>query len=187
MRFFIALEIPEQNKTQLQSIQKSLSALIPEARITDSDKFHLTFAFIGEQPEKIKDKLIQILNEATKGIKAFEITPAYIDGFPNIHYPKVIWTGVNGETDKIIILRERIKDRLFEMGLDTDERRFIPHITIAKLNNETEVSLEVEEKLQKIMSEQHFTPIKINDIKLFESIPDGSFHKHNTLAEIKLT
>ncbi len=102
------------------------------------------------------------------------------------HYPKVIWAGVKGDIDRIVILRERIKDRLFDLGLDTDERRFIPHITIAKLNNEAEVSLETEEQLQKMMVEQNFTSIKINSIKLFESVPNQGFHRHNTLAEIKL-
>lgn len=187
MRFFIALEIPNENKPELQAIQQKLSNFIPHLRLTDPDKFHLTFAFIGEQPEDIKDDLVDILAHASKEIHPFEITPAYIDGFPNIHVPKVIWTGVKDDIDKIIILRERIKDRLIEMNLDTDERRFIPHITIAKLSTQTEISLETEETLQQIMSAQHFTPIKINSIKLFESVADQGFHTHNTLAEIQLT
>lgn len=187
MRFFIALEISDENKSQLEAVQQKLSILIPQARITDYDKFHLTFAFIGEQNPEIKDDLVDVLAHATKGIKPFEITPAYIDGFPNIHEPKVIWAGVKDDIDKIIILRERIKDRLDKMHLDTDARRFIPHITLAKLNNNYEISLEVEERLQQIMSEMHFTPIKIHSIKLFESVPDQGFHKHNTLAEIELT
>ena len=187
MRFFIALEIPEENKPQIESIQKGLSELIPDARLTDLTKLHLTFAFIGEQLDKVKDDLVNILAESSKGIKPFEITPAYIDGFPNIHYPKVIWTGVKGDIDQIVILRERIKDRLYDLGLDTDERRFIPHITIAKLNNNVELSLEVEEKLQQLMSQIQFSPVKIHSIKLFESIPDQGLHTHNTLAEIEFT
>lgn len=182
----MALEIPEENKPQLRAIQKQLSDLVPQARLTESDKLHLTFAFIGEQPDEIKDELVDVLAHASKGITPFEITPAYIDGFPNIHYPKVIWAGVKDDIDKIIILRERIKDHLQTLNLDTDERRFIPHITIAKLGEQEEISLQTEEMMQKIMLDQHFSPIKINSIKLFESVPEGGFHFHNTLAEIKL-
>lgn len=186
MRFFVALEIPDEAKSQLEDVQQKISRLIPNLRITDSDKLHLTFAFIGEQPDEIRSDLVDVLAHASKGIAPFEITPAYIDGFPNIHYPKVIWAGVKDDIDKIIILRERIKDRLAQMNLDTDERRFVPHITIAKLGEQVELSLQTEEAMQKIMSETHFDPIQIHSIKLFESAPDNGFHSHNTLAEIKL-
>lgn len=56
MRFFIALEIPRENLAQLKSIQTKLHTLIPQARLTDLDKIHLTLAFMGEQPDYIKKK-----------------------------------------------------------------------------------------------------------------------------------
>lgn len=185
MRFFIALEIPTENLLQFQSIQDRLNTLIPQARITDVDKIHLTIAFMGEQEDNFKDKLIQVIKSSTKDIPCFEVTPAYLDGFPNIHSPKVIWVGVKGDIDKILILRERIKDGLESLGLPVDERRFTPHITIAKLNNDFNVSRNLEVELEKMMAVE-FNPIIISSVKLFESLPEEGFHKHNTLAEIKL-
>lgn len=185
MRFFIALEIPSQNISQFQAIQAKLHTLIPQARITNLDKIHLTLAFIGEQPDKLKGKLVTIIQKAVEGISSFEVTPAYIDGFPNIHHPQVLWVGVKGDIDKVLLIRERIKDGLKELSVAVDERRFIPHITIAKMNNHLNINANLEEDLEKIMTE-NLTPIKISSIKLFESVPEGGFHKHNTLAEIQL-
>lgn len=185
MRFFIAFEIPEQNKHQFFILQKQIKKLFPELRLTDKDKLHLTLAFIGDQLPDIKQDLIDVLEESAVGINSFEITPAYIDGFPNIHNPRVMWTGIKGDIDKIIIIRERIKDGLHRLKLDTDERRFLPHITIGKFNENFEINLEIEEKLQWLMHNT-FAPIDITSIKLFESVPDGGFHKHNTLAAIEL-
>ena len=90
MRFFIAMEIPSQNIPQFQSIQHSLSKLIPHLKITSLDKIHLTLAFLGEQPDELHEKLIQIIKVVTSGVATFEVTPAYIDGFPNIHHPNVL-------------------------------------------------------------------------------------------------
>lgn len=90
MRFFIALEIPSENRLQFQSIQDKLHTLIPQARITDFDKIHLTLAFLGEQPDELKEKLIEIIAKAANDVPSFEVTPAYIDGFPNIHNPRVL-------------------------------------------------------------------------------------------------
>jgi 2'-5' RNA ligase len=185
MRFFIALEVPEENLAQFQPIQDKLYTLIPHLRITNLDKIHLTLAFIGEQDDLLKEALVQIIKKATENISAFEVTPAYIDGFPTIHNPNVLWIGVKGDIDKILLIRERIKDGLEALKLPVDERRFIPHITIAKSSNDLRVSKELEAKLQEIMTIP-FNPIKISSIKLFESVANEGFHQHNVLAEIKL-
>lgn len=185
MRFFIALEIPHQNILQFQSIQDKLHTLIPQAKITPVEKIHLTLAFLGEQPDNLKGKLTQIIRDATKDISEFEVTPAYIDGFPTIHQPQILWVGVKGDIDKVLLIREKVKDQLELLKLPVDERRFVPHITIAKLTSDIRVDQKLEEALQKIMV-QEFNPIKISSIKLFESIPNQSFHRHNTLAEVKL-
>ena len=190
MRFFIALEIPTENLASFKEIQDSLHTLIPQTRLTDLNKIHLTLAFLGEQDDSFKDKLIEVINRSVKDIPTFKITPAYIDGFPNIHNPNVFWVGVKDDIDKILLIRERIKDGLEALRLPVDERRFIPHISIAKINGDFKVSKDLEENLQKIMSNPPaggFNPITISSIKLFESTPDEGFHKHNTLAEIMLT
>ncbi|MBI3103574.1 RNA 2',3'-cyclic phosphodiesterase [Candidatus Daviesbacteria bacterium] len=185
MRFFIALEIPSKNLLQFQAIQDKLSKLIPQARITDLDKIHLTLAFLGEQEDSLKDKLVEIIKKAAQDIPIFEVTPAYIDGFPNIHQPNILWVGVKGDIDKVLLIRERVKDALANMHLPVDERRFMPHITIAKLNEAIKVDQALEVELEKLMAIP-VDPIKISSIKLFESIPNEGFHKHNTLAEVKL-
>lgn len=185
MRFFIALEIPEENKKQFQKIQINLQNLLPKIRLTDLEKLHLTLAFIGEQPDQLKDQLAQIMTKSAEGVPTFEVTPAYIDGFPNLHHPQNLWVGVKGDIDKVLLIRERVKDGLESLHLPIDERRFIPHITIAKFNNHYQVSRNLEAELEKIMA-QSFAPITISSIKLFESIPSGDFHQHNTLAEVRL-
>lgn len=187
MRFFIALEIPTENIAQFQTIQKSVHTLIPQARITTPEKIHLTLAFIGEQPDYLKDKLIRVLQDAAREIPSFEITPAYMDGFPTFHHPQILWVGVKDDVDKIFVIHERIQDGLKSLNLSTDERRFIPHITIAKLNGQPqfEIKRDLERNLEKIMA-LNFEPIQVHSLKLFESIPEGGLHQHNTLAEIKL-
>ena len=175
MRFFIALEIPSENRAQFQVIQAKLHTLFSQARLTDLYKIH----FI------LKDKLVEIIQHAVKDVSLFEVTPAYLDGFPNIHHPNILWVGVKGDIDKVLLIREYIKDGLASLHLPVDERRFVPHISIAKFNKEFSVDRNLEINLEKIMTE-NLTPITISSIKLFESVPNEGFHSHNTLAEIKL-
>ena len=185
MRFFIALEIPSENIPQFQSIQTKLSTFIPQSKLTNVEKIHLTLAFLGEQNDNLVPNLTKIIRDATIDIPSFEVTPAYIDGFPNIHEPNILWVGVKGDIDKVLLIREGIKDGLKELNLPVDERRFIPHITIAKFSESISIDRNLEKELGKIMTGA-FDPIKITSIKLFESIPNEGFHKHNTLAEVEL-
>ena len=185
MRFFIALEIQQEKRKQLQLVQTKLKQLIPQVRLTDNSKLHLTITFVGEQPNQLKDSLINMIKKAVVGIPIFNVTPAYIDAFPKLHNPRTFWIGVKGDIDKLVLIRERVKDGLINLNLAVDERRYTPHIAIAKINNGFKLKKEQENRLEQIMA-THLEPIQISSIKLFESIPQHGFHKHNTLAEVKL-
>ncbi|MDO8570875.1 MAG: RNA 2',3'-cyclic phosphodiesterase [Candidatus Daviesbacteria bacterium] len=185
MRFFIALEIPDSCRESLKAVQKDLQQIVPEVRLTNNEKLHLTIAFIGEQSEKMIDDFTSIIKEAVSGISPFSIIPAYIDAFPNLHNPDTFWVGVKGDIDKLFVLRERIKDGIAKLGLNTDERRYVPHIAIGKVSNYF-LSEEQEKKLQEMAVKEDFESINITSVKLFESIPEEGFHKHNTIAEIPL-
>lgn len=184
MRFFIALEIPEQSKAELAKVQARLKEIIPDIKLTDNDKLHLTIAFIGEQPDEQKQPLIDIISTASSGISTFQVTPSYVDGFPSLHNAHILWMGVKGDIDKLFILRERVKDGLKTLNLNTDERRFVPHIALGKIKNFILTPAQ-EHELEKL-DMQNFASITVSSIKLFESTPQDSFHIHNTLAEIRL-
>ena len=184
MRFFIALEIPDDSKQELEDVQKKLKELAPNFKPSFADKLHLTIAFVGERPDDLKERLIEVMTRAAQGISGFSVTPAYIDGFPHLHQARVLWIGVKGDIDKLYIIRHRIKDGLVDLNLSVDERRFVPHIALGKVSNFS-ISGYQEREFEKLEM-QTFKPIAVNSIKLFESIPNQGFHKHNTLTEIKL-
>lgn len=184
MRLFISLEIPQSSKHELKSVQEYLKHLFWDIRLTDNDKLHLTIAFIGEQEDRIVEQIKNIMAKATQGIPPFWVTPAYIDGFPSLHLARTLWVGIKGDTDKLFILQERIKDGLISLNLEVDGRRYVPHIAVGKLDN-FQLKAEDEVKLQKMMSRK-FQPIRVDSLKLFESIPEHGFHTHNTLAAIPL-
>src|SRR3989344_2645237 len=121
MRYFIALEIPEEAKKQLKEIQEGVKKIIPDSRLTDN---------------------------AARDIPPFILTPGYIDGFPTLHHPHIIWVGVKEDVDKLFLLRERIKDGLEDLQLEVDERRYTPHIAIAKIRGNFSLNQATEDALQ---------------------------------------
>lgn len=184
MRFFLALEVPEQNRQEITQVQHAIHEILPDLRVTNPEKLHLTLAFLDEQPDELQDQLITMLKQAVKDIAGFEVTPSYIDGFPNLHHAHILWMGVKGDVDKLFLIRERIKDGLKALNIHIDERRYTPHIAIGKLSN-LSLTPEQENQIQQIAAD-HLSPISVKSIKLYQSIPNHGLHSHNTLAEVKL-
>lgn len=184
MRFFIALEIPENSQLQIKVIQNQLLEIFPNVRLIDHNKLHLTIAFLDDLPENLTPQLTEVIHHAVAEIEPFEVTPAYIDGFPSLHHAHILWMGFKGDLDKLFLIRERIKDSLYTMDIHIDDRRYTPHVAIAKAKP-FQMTPDQEEHLQRI-AQIPIDPIKVTSIKLFESIPNHGLHKHNTLAEVKL-
>lgn len=184
MRLFIALEIPEDSKKELKNLQENLKIILPQAKLTDPEKLHLTIAFIGEQPDQSKMRFMEVIKKAAEETSRFAVIPAYLDGFPHRHNAKTLWVGVKGDVDKLYLLRHHIKDGLKKLHLDVDERRYVPHIALAKIEN-FKMTPEIEKQIDDL-TDKNFEPIYVSSIKLFESIPNHGFHQHNTLFEASL-
>ena len=124
MRVFIAFNFEE-----LKDYFKELQDQINEEgiRFTFPKSFHLTLKFLGELDEKEVEKIKKLLAEVT-----FQPYTAVVDAigvFPNEHYIRVVWVGVEGEETRA--LHDRIAEKL--EGIGKKSRGFEEHITLARV------------------------------------------------------
>ena len=54
--------------------------------------------------------------------------------FPPRGLPRVVWAGVE-RSEPLQVLQRKIVTRLFQLGLEPDNRRFSPHLTLARLGD----------------------------------------------------
>ena len=128
IRLFIAIDIPEAIRMELEGLGRS----IPNARPVPVDQLHLTLKFIGE----VEENRILDIDDALKEINQAEF-PLCLKGvgtFPPRGAPRILWAGVN-PVDRIIALRNSIERTLAAIGIPRDKRKFVPHLTLARLNN----------------------------------------------------
>jgi 2'-5' RNA ligase len=131
MRVFIALDVPEEIRRHLASVQDQLRAFAPSARWVPADSIHLTLKFIGEIAEKRRDDI----DEALKGLtwKAFPITVRGLGFFPGTRSPRVFWAGLQASTMEG--LAQEIDARMEQVGFDREKRAFRAHVTLARSKN----------------------------------------------------
>lgn len=125
IRLFVALALPDGVARGLLTLQ----AGVPGARWSSRDQLHLTLRFIGEvdgrDASAVDDALLAIsaprFTLALKGVGEF--------GGKN---PRALWVGVR-DVEAITHLQRKVETALQRVGLPAEERKFTPHVTLARL------------------------------------------------------
>lgn len=126
-RLFIAIEPPQEIKQKLLLLPRAMSG----ARWQSAEKMHLSLNFLGEIDKSLIPELIEQLTE----IKAspIECHIKGVDYFGSKRYPRVLYAKVVA-SPALLKLHKQLKKCLENMGLELERQKFIPHITLARLN-----------------------------------------------------
>ena len=142
IRAFIAIELDNTVKTDLEKIQRRLRAepISGLVRWVASDSMHLTLKFLGDiDPERVPHVLTAI-RTACCDIAPFEMAVRGAGCFPNYQRPNVIWAGLVGQVQPATLLAHRIENECARMGFEPDDRPFSPHLTLGRVSREADLS-----------------------------------------------
>jgi len=139
MRTFIAVPLPHDCREMLGRIQRPMRSLGADIRWTSIASIHLTLKFLGE----IDPSLVPELAAALRSIAAapFGLCLRGLGAFPNLHNPRVIWCGVEGETGKLALLQTGVQTACVSIGFQRDTRPFHPHLTLGRVNGKRDLQL----------------------------------------------
>lgn len=126
IRLFVALPLPQPVKERLRMLQ----AGVPGARWTPEENLHLTLRFIGEVDEPAFADIAEALAEVEA--PGFTLQLAGVGQFGDRRRAHALWAGVR-PSEGLALLRGRVESALARAGLARDERKFVPHVTIARL------------------------------------------------------
>jgi len=126
-RLFVAIRPPEAIRNPLLALMRGVEG----ARWQDDAQLHLTLRFIGEVERQHAEDIAQTL--ATLRCKPFPLEVAGVGTFDKKGMVHTLWAGIAPSPD-LAALHAKIDRALIKTGLASDERRFSPHITLARLN-----------------------------------------------------
>jgi 2'-5' RNA ligase len=165
MRAFIAIDLPEMIRTELQRRQTTFRAASPDARWTRPEGIHLTLKFLGE----ISDSQVGNVTEALKELRPFQNFGVEVKGlgfFPDARRPRVFWAGVEAPP-ALGELGGRVEDCMEKLGFAREDRAYRPHLTLARFKNPRPQPALVE--LAGRESETSFGRFEVSEFFLFES------------------
>ena len=126
-RLFVGLEIPETHRMRLAMIRGPL----PGARWIEPDNYHLTLFFAGDIENRQADEWVDALDQVAW--QPFEIRFTELGAFGG-NDPRVVWAGMDGG-DGLHDLARGISRAARTAGLPPEARKFVPHVTLARLSN----------------------------------------------------
>ena len=128
IRLFVALRL----EPSIRTLLSGLGSTIPGSRTVPEDQIHLTLRFIGE----VESSRLNDIRECLTEVQAEPLNVAIkgVGHFPPRGRPRVIWAGIEPAGD-LVILRNKVNRALMQCGIEPEQRKYHPHVTLARLNN----------------------------------------------------
>ena len=127
-RLFIAINFESYIIEHIQNVCFG----VKNARWVPKNHMHLTLRFIGECDSHEYNIIQSCLSNIT--YQPFPITLEGVGYFPPRKNPRILWIGVK-PNNKLKMLRTIIDKKLEQIGIPKENKKFHPHITIARLRN----------------------------------------------------
>lgn len=126
-RLFTALEIPRDAALSLSLLRGGL----PGARWIDVENYHLTLRFIGDVEGHVADEVVNALDRVSK--PSFDLTLSGVGAFGS-KKPHAVYAGTTSSPE-LNALQSEIDRICHRVGVPSDQRKFVPHVTLARLRN----------------------------------------------------
>ena len=133
MRTFIAIPLPEECRSMLTQMQQSLRTCDAEVGWVAVPSIHLTLKFLGEVDPEIVPRLAESLQAASEPEHGFELKLHGLGCFPNPKSPRVVWCGIDGDTDALSRLQKTVEEAGRIFGFPPEDRDFRPHLTLGRV------------------------------------------------------
>ena len=126
-RLFTALEVPRDAALSLSLLRGG----IPGARWIDVETYHLTLRFIGDVDGHLADEIAHGLDRVHR--PSFDLLLSGVGAFGS-RKPHAIYAAAR-PSPELTALQAEIDRICTRAGAPSDQRKFVPHVTLARLRN----------------------------------------------------
>ena len=176
IRLFVALDVPP-------SVRDTLSRLgngVPGARWVPPENYHLTLRFIGNVDEHVADDVHDALSRIEAG--GFDVSLKGVTWFGTRKKATAIVAGAD-KCDGLLHLQRKIESACVRAGLEPEDRKYMPHITLARLKG---ASLDAVDRYCASRSLFGLPPFPVESFTLYSSFLSQSGAIYTPEADYRL-
>jgi 2'-5' RNA ligase len=130
LRLFVAMEIPESAKDEVEDAFRPWREAFPKARWAPRENWHVTLKFLGRTWPRLTEWVPERVEAAARDVAPFVTRITGVGSFPSARSGRVLWAGVE-ETGPVTELAATVEGSLVE-EFPAETRGFHPHLTVAR-------------------------------------------------------
>jgi 2'-5' RNA ligase len=132
IRCFLAFELPLDIKRMVKDISEDVRRSRLDLKWVKVDNIHLTVVFMGNIRIEDVQAIGEEAGDVCVGFEPFDIALKGLGVFPNMRRPRVLWLGLEMETERVSAFRDSLQERLLDFGVNEEKRAFTPHLTLGR-------------------------------------------------------
>ena len=171
----MALDLTDEIREALREPIAKLKPLAKAARWLCPEGMHVTLKFIGHVDASKLDAIRAALGTVQSNAPV-EMEIRGVGFFPDERRPRVLWCGIE-TSPNLAPLAAEIERTLEPLGIPREERKFTPHLTLARLRDSRGVDNLVRNAEE--MKSRVFGSARASEFHLFESVtkPSGAEYR----------
>jgi 2'-5' RNA ligase len=175
LRLFVALEIPEAQKSAIDAAIEPLRLALPLVRWTSRESWHVTLKFLGSTEEDLLPAVEEAVTAAAATAAAVRTRLTGAGAFPNPRRARVLWVGLEDGDGVLARLAKELEEGLEPLGFPREARPWRPHLTLARLKTPGPIEAALAAAPADIVAE----PFRVGEIVLFRSHlrPSGAVYE----------
>ena len=185
MRLFTAVELPEATRALVASFASELGTGLELGRrerlnTVPPENLHVTVHFLGSVPDAQVPEIVAALRTALVDVPSGTASVQGVGAFPKRKRPRVVWAGVDDPTATLARLHEAVTKALGPLGYPAEERRYHPHVTLARVPQKSRPPRQLVERIEtshESAPERDLGQIAVDHLTVFRSrfarAPDG--------------
>lgn len=170
MRVFVALELPQKTKDNLERSANQFAEFANGGRFTPKQNYHLTLHFLGN----VAPNDLIYIQSAMDAIKDLPAPKLAVSQFAMMKASNIVCAKLRQNAD-LTALHDLLGDKLEANGFEVEHRAYRPHVTLIREKNFTLPFSEVTKSV-----DVYNMPFVATDVVLYESVfgKDGvSYHE----------
>ena len=185
IRAFVAVNFPPNVKAALGRVISELRRHPAQAKWVEAGSIHLTLQFLGNIGYGQVPEIVGALEKCCRESEPFYVKLSGTGVFPSPVKPRVLWVGVEERSGRLAALHRCVQYRLAELGFKPEERRFVPHLTLARIKRGTGFEA-LAEKAALLVGGAGELSCSVNSVELMQSnlTPRGAVY--SVLASVPL-
>jgi 2'-5' RNA ligase len=175
MRLFIAISFPEQELRAISDRISMVKSRLPPASWARPETQHLTFAFLGDQPDSLLPELSKRVEASLAGVPRFEGHLRGSGFFPNARHARVAWVGAAPE-EKFTAVANGVRSGVKAAGVTLEGGDFRAHLTLFRIRDQwPPACIEI---FNGALRDFKSDPFTVDSVTLFSSElnPKGAIH-----------